>query len=72
MEADAFSIHVVFQIILLILSGFLQAANTALNTVNISKIKREAESGDKEALKISEAVDKQRGIPNPINTGRVI
>lgn len=72
MGADAISTHVVFQIILFILSGFLQSANTALNTVNISKIKRDAENEDPAAIQLSEAIDKQRSIPSPIDTGRVI
>ncbi len=72
MGAGAISTHVVFQIILFILSGLLQSANTALNTINISKIKREAESEDPSAMQISEAVDKQRRIPSPINTGRIL
>ncbi|MGI6738553.1 MAG: hemolysin family protein [Christensenellales bacterium] len=71
MEADALGIHIFLQVLLFILSGLMQAANVALNTLNISKLKRDAMAEDKASQRLSEAIDKLRNIPSPLEVALV-
>lgn len=71
MKADALGIHIFLQVLLFILSGLMQAANVALNTLNISKLKRDAMAEDKASQRLSEAIDKLRNIPSPLEVALV-
>lgn len=69
-EPDGSSVLcILFSVLLLILAAFYSAADSALDSLSPSQLKKEAEAGEKRAKKLQEALDAQTGIVFPIQYG---
>lgn len=69
-EPDGSSVLcILFSVLLLILAAFYSAADSALDSLSPSQLKKEAEAGEKRAKKLQKALDAQTGIVFPIQYG---
>lgn len=69
-EPDGSSVLcILFSVLLLILAAFYSAADSALDSLSPSQLKKEAEAGEKRAKKLQRALDAQTGIVFPIQYG---
>lgn len=69
-EPDGSSVLcILFSVLLLILAAFYSAADSALDSLSPSHLKKEAEAGEKRAKKLQKALDAQTGIVFPIQYG---
>lgn len=69
-EPDGSSVLcILFSVLLLILAAFYSAADSALDSLSPSQLKKEAEAGEKRAKKLQRALDAQTGVVFPIQYG---
>lgn len=69
-EPDGSSVLcILFSVLLLILAAFYSAADSALDSLSPSQLKKEAEAGEKRAKKLQKALDAQTGVVFPIQYG---
>ncbi len=69
MDSDPIVLHILLQLFLLLLCSLLQAADTAVHTININKLRREVEQEDPGALRIEALLGKLRERPSGIQVG---
>lgn len=72
MDSDPIVLHILLQLFLLLLCSLLQAADTAVHTININKLRREVEQEDPGALRIEALLGKLRERPSGIQVGMTL
>ncbi len=69
MDSDPIALHIFLQLLLLCLCSLLQAADTAMQTINISKLRRDAEQEEPVALRIEALLPALREAPSGLQVG---
>ncbi|NLO14433.1 MAG: hypothetical protein GX123_00175, partial [Clostridiales bacterium] len=72
MDSGPIGWHLAVQLVLFVLCALLQAADTAARTININKLRRDAEMEDPLAVKIDALIGRLRENPSGIQTGMVV
>lgn len=60
---------ILFSVLLLLISGLYAAAQSALESISPSQVKKDAEAGEKSAKKLQKALDAQVGVVFPLQAG---
>lgn len=72
MDSDPLLFHILLQLLFLLLCSLLQAADTAVHTININKLRRDVEMEDENAIRIEALLSRIRESPSGIQVGMTL